>query len=117
MTGAPAGGLVCGRQGRDSPAAAVGERPPTRPGRRSGTRGRTRTEKAPLKDLERADGVGQGAAETAVAARVQFARVPEVATVEIGPQGVEEDHFRVRRLPEQEVRRALLAGRPEEQVD
>jgi hypothetical protein len=39
-----------------------------------------------------------------------------MAAVEVGPQGVQEDHLGVRGLPEQEVRRALLPRRPQEQV-
>jgi hypothetical protein len=39
-----------------------------------------------------------------------------VPPVEVRPQGVEEDQLGVRRLPQQEVRRALLAGRADEQV-
>ena len=48
------------------------------------------------------------AAETPLAARVDLAGVPDVATVEVREQGVQEDHLRVGGLPEQEVRGALL---------
>src|SRR5580658_3086508 len=58
----------------------------------------------------RRDRVRLGAAVTAVAAGVDLAGVPEMAPVEVGPQGIEEDQFRVGGLPEQEVRQALLTG-------
>ncbi len=43
--------------------------------------------------------------------------MPQVAAVEVGPQGVEEDHLGVGRLPQQEIRRTLLARGAQEQVD
>ncbi len=63
------------------------------------------------------DRVGEGAAEAAVAAGVELARVPEMTAIEVRPQGVQEDHLRVRRLPDQEVRRALFPRRAQEHVD
>src|SRR5262249_25005629 len=57
-----------------------------------------------------------GAAVPAVAAGEDLAGVPQVAPVEIGPECVEKHQFGVGRLPEQEVRKALLAGGPDEKV-
>jgi hypothetical protein len=50
------------------------------------------------------------ATETAVAAGVDLDGLPQVPAVEIGEQGVQEDQLGIGGLPEQEVRRALLAG-------
>src|SRR5690348_4225658 len=55
-----------------------------------------------------------GAAVPAVAASEDLAGVPQVAPVEIGPERVEKHKFGVGGLPEQEVRKALLAGGPDE---
>jgi hypothetical protein len=55
------------------------------------------------------DGIRHGAAEPAVAAGVDLARVPQMAPVEIGPERVEKDQFGVGGLPQEEVRKALLA--------
>src|SRR5665647_1367295 len=57
------------------------------------------------------------AAEAPVAACVHLDRSPEVATIDIGPQGVGEDELRIGRLPQQEVARSLLSAGPPEQVD
>src|SRR6476659_9635570 len=57
-----------------------------------------------------------GAAVPAVAASEDLAGVPQVAPVEIGPERVEKHKFGVGGLPEQEVRKALLAGGPDEKV-
>src|SRR5215475_442572 len=62
------------------------------------------------------DGIRHRAAEPPVPCGVYLARVPQVAAVEVGPERVEEHQFRVGGLPEQEVRQALLAGRPDEQI-
>ena len=40
-----------------------------------------------------------------------------MSAVEVGPQGVEEDHLGIGRLPEQEVRGALLPRRADKEVD
>ena len=56
------------------------------------------------------DGVGFGAAVPAVAGGVDLAGVPQMAPVEIRPEGIEKDQFSVGGLPEQEVGKALLAG-------
>src|SRR4051812_45109012 len=57
-------------------------------------------------------------AAVAGAARGEYlAPPPQVAAVHVGPQHVEEHHLGVRRLPQQEVARALLAGGAQEQVD
>ena len=75
------------------------------------------------KEAERRDGVSARryvlfrAPEAAVPAGVQLDGPPEVAPVDIGPQGVGEHELRVGRLPQQEVARSLLAARPPEQVD
>src|SRR6266568_1114082 len=61
--------------------------------------------------------VGLGAAVPAVPAGEDLAGVPQMAAVEVGEERVEEDELGVRGLPDQEVRRALLAGGPDEQVD
>src|SRR5262245_56225852 len=75
---------------------------------------------APVAGLDRwrgaADGIRHRAAEPAVPCGVYLARVPQVAAVEVGPERVKEHQFRVGGLPDQEVRKALLAGRPDEQV-
>src|SRR5437868_11838315 len=65
----------------------------------------------------RLDQIGLGTAVPAVAAGEDLAGVPQVPPVEIGPERVEEHQFGVGRLPEQEVREALLAGGPDEKVD
>src|SRR3954447_6948259 len=56
-------------------------------------------------------------AEAALARRVLRARRPQVPAVEVGPEGVEEDQLGVRRLPQQEVARAVLPRAAHEQVD
>src|SRR5690606_1257516 len=58
-----------------------------------------------------------GAAEAPVAVEVQLHGLPQVLAGEVGPQRVEEDELRVRRLPQEEVRRALLTARAHEQID
>ncbi len=61
-------------------------------------------------------GFGSRAAVPAVPAGVDLAGVPQVPPVEVGEQRVEEHELGVGRLPDQEVRGPLLAGRPDEQV-
>ena len=61
--------------------------------------------------------IGLGAAVPAVAAGVELAGVPQVPPVEIGPERVEKHQFRIGGLPEQEVRKALLARGSDEKVD
>src|SRR6266566_8790172 len=58
-----------------------------------------------------------GAAVPAVAAGEDLAGVPQVPPVEVGPEGVEKHQFGIGGLPEQEVRKALLAGGPDEKVN
>jgi hypothetical protein len=53
--------------------------------------------------LRRGHRVGNRAAEPPVTAGEQLARIPEVTPVEVGPQRVQEDQLRIRRLPQQEV--------------
>ena len=55
-------------------------------------------------------GIGQGAPIPTVTAGVDLAGVPQVPPVEIRPERVEKDQFGISRLPEQEVRKPLLAG-------
>src|SRR3984957_12378635 len=43
--------------------------------------------------------------------------MPEMPAVEIGPERVEKDKLGIGRLPEQKVRKALLAGRANPQVN
>src|SRR5665647_3243315 len=76
-----------------------------------------------INEAERRDGASARgyvldcAAEAPVAACVHLDRPPEVATIDIGPQGVGEDELRIGRLPQQEVARSLLSAGPPEQVD
>src|SRR4051794_30348165 len=56
------------------------------------------------------------AAEAAVARGVFLDRGPERAVVEVGPEVGQEDELGVSRLPEQEVRDALLAGGPDDEI-
>src|SRR5207247_6813117 len=58
-----------------------------------------------------------GAAVPAVAAGVDLAGVPQVPPVEIGPERIEKNQFGVGGLPEQKVRKALLARGSDEKVD
>ena len=55
-------------------------------------------------------------AEAAVAAGVFLRGFEKVGLMEVGPELLEDDHFRVADLPEQEVRHAQLAGGADEQV-
>ena len=55
------------------------------------------------------DRIRLSATVPAVAAGVDLAGVPQVPPVEIGPERVEKHQFGVGGLPEQEVRKALLA--------
>lgn len=41
----------------------------------------------------------------------------EIGTAEVRPHALEKDQFRVSRLPQQEVRQALLASRPNHKID
>src|SRR4051812_15267957 len=61
--------------------------------------------------------VGDRAAVASVPRGVPLARPPQVPAVDVRPQRVEEDKLGVRALPEQKVRRTLLARRPDEEVD
>src|SRR5919198_1617459 len=56
------------------------------------------------------------AAEAAAAARIVLQGGAELRLAEVRPQGVDEDELGVRELPEQEVRDAKLARRPDQQV-
>ena len=56
-------------------------------------------------------------AEATVPSLVQPDTSGQDVAIDIGPQRVDEDQFRVRGLPEQEVRDPLLPGRAHEQVD
>src|SRR4029077_17609125 len=55
-------------------------------------------------------------AESSTAARIIRKRGPQVTGVEVGPELVREDKLRVRELPEQEVRDALLTAGADQQV-
>ena len=55
-------------------------------------------------------------AEAPAAVRVLGERSPELALSEVGPEGVDEDELGVGELPEEEVRDAELAGRPDEEI-
>src|SRR3954463_12312671 len=57
------------------------------------------------------------AAVSTVARGVLLDRGPQVATVVVRPQRVLEHQFGVRRLPQQEVRDALLAAGANEEID
>ena len=63
------------------------------------------------------DLVGDGPAEAAVAGGVLDDCLPQITTVDVGPQLVGEHHFGIRVLPEQEVGESLFARRSPEQVD
>ena len=63
------------------------------------------------------DRIGDRSAETAVPRRVDFAGMPQMPPVEIGPERVEKDKLRVSGLPEQEIRQPLLARGTDPQVD
>src|SRR5208283_1805594 len=82
----------------------------TTAGRRGGFRG-----VAPR--VNTANTVGDGAAGAPVPAGVDLAGLPQVPAVEVGPQRVQKDQFGVVRLPDEEVRGPVLAGRAHEQVD
>src|ERR1700727_3057943 len=60
--------------------------------------------------------VGHRTAISAVPRGVDFAGMPEMPAVEIGPERVEKDKLGVGRLPEQEVGKTLLARRAHPQV-
>src|SRR3984957_7247566 len=60
--------------------------------------------------------VGYRAAVSAVPRGVDFAGMPEMSAVEIGPERVEKDKLGVGRLPEQEIGKALLARGAHPQV-
>src|SRR5829696_4363308 len=60
--------------------------------------------------------LGAEAAETALAAAVLIYRRAERRVVEIGPELRDEDEFRIRALPGQEVRDALLTGGADDEV-
>src|SRR5262245_55713310 len=57
------------------------------------------------------------AAEATITGRVRQAGLPEMPAVEIGPGRVDEHQLGIGRLPQQEVRSALLARGADEQVD
>jgi hypothetical protein len=55
------------------------------------------------------EGIRDGAAVAAVTVGVELAGIPQMAPVEIWPQRVEKDQFGVGGLPQEEIRKALLA--------
>src|SRR3984957_4671764 len=60
--------------------------------------------------------VGHRAPIPAVPRGVDFAGMPEMPAVEIGPERIEKDKLGVGRLPKQEVGKTLLARRAHPQV-
>ena len=71
----------------------------------------------PTRSALRPHHVGNRPAIAPVPGGVLLDRPPQITAIEVGPQSIKENQFRVRALPEQEVGRSLLSRRADEQID
>ena len=71
----------------------------------------------PTRSALRPQHVGHRPAIAPVPGGILLDRPPQITAIEVGPESIKENQLRVRALPEQEVRRALLSRRADEQID